>query len=220
MAWLDDRIWCHPKFTGCSKPARWSYVAGVCYSTGFQTRGFLTVGQLRTIGVVARERRELVAAGLWDELPDGSVQVHDWDEHNSRRDERRAADRERKSRQRERDRSRVTSAVTARVEGSEGSESKSSRPGVLEEEIEEPIEEPFSQARSAGEMLLLAIRPSFHDAGTRTVVLSLVDEIGEAAARQVLAELKRVQRDGSVRNDAKWVVGALQKRARARMAAA
>jgi len=40
-------------------------------------------------------RKELVNAGLWDE--DGrAIHIHDWKEHNAKRDERRAKDKERK----------------------------------------------------------------------------------------------------------------------------
>lgn len=132
MAWIDDRVWCHPKLTDISKPAFAGWVKAVCYSTGFQTRGALTNGQLAIIGVTRKERAELVAAGLWADTKDG-IEVHDWDDHNSRRDDRRAAERERKQRQRKREREAagpadVTRDVTSKsrvtecVEGSEGSE--------------------------------------------------------------------------------------------------
>ena len=44
--------------------------------------------------------RELVASGLWDDVGHGSILIHDWDEHNGKRDARRAADRERKKQER------------------------------------------------------------------------------------------------------------------------
>lgn len=102
MAWLDDRIWCHPKFVDLSGNAFAAYVKGLAYSSGFQTAGHLTVGQQKAIGADTRVRRELLAAGLWDMNGDGgSVVIHDWDEHNAKRDARKAADRERKRRARE-----------------------------------------------------------------------------------------------------------------------
>lgn len=67
---------------------------------------------------------------------------------------------------------------------------------------------------TAAEMLLLAIRPSFKDDGTRTLVLKYANELDDAAFREVLRELRTGQRDGSIRNDGKWVNGALAKRAR------
>lgn len=151
MAWIDDRIWCHPKLTDISDKAFRVWVNGVAYSTGFGTRGVLSVGQQKRIGSNARIRSALIAAELWDELPDDAVSVHDWDVHNSKRDARRAADRERKKRERagQKDgqstgtstgasagqstgRSDGTSTVSARAEGSEGSEG-SERPRAVTE---------------------------------------------------------------------------------------
>lgn len=102
MAWLDDRLWCHPKVASVSVAARWTYAASIMYSSGFQTRGLLTAGQQKAIGSTTKIRRELIAVGLWDE-EDHDVRVHDWDEHNSRRDAKRTYDRERKRRERDRD---------------------------------------------------------------------------------------------------------------------
>lgn len=103
MAWIDDRLWCHPKFTDISDRAAWVWVKSVAYSAGFQTHGLLTAGQQKAIGTDARARRELVSAGLWHEA-DGCISIHDWADHNGKRDDHRARDRERKRRQRERER--------------------------------------------------------------------------------------------------------------------
>ena len=101
MAWIDDRIWCHPKFSDLSSHAFAAWCKGVAYSSGMSTAGHLTAGQQKLIGADSRARRELVAAGLWDVNGDGeSVVIHDWNDHNGKRDARRAADRERKRRQR------------------------------------------------------------------------------------------------------------------------
>ncbi len=97
MAWIDDRIWCHPKFVDLTGDAFAAYVKGVAYCSGFSTGGHLTPGQMRAIGAGPRQARELLAAGLWERNGNGVV-VHDWDEHNGKRDARRAADRERKRR--------------------------------------------------------------------------------------------------------------------------
>jgi hypothetical protein len=102
MAWLDDRVWSHPKFADLTAHAFRAYVYGVCYSSGFGTRGKLTPGMLTTIGAKPAMCRELITAGLWDEDPPG-ISIHDWDEHNGKRDDRRERDRERKRRERARD---------------------------------------------------------------------------------------------------------------------
>lgn len=116
MAWVDDRIWCHPKFTDLSAPAFRAYIQGVAYSCGMNTRGHLSGEQQRLVGGSPKVRSELEKAGLWDANPSGGIDIHDWDEHNGKRDERRAADRERKrlARAKERDGQARTSARPSR----------------------------------------------------------------------------------------------------------
>ena len=96
MAWIDDRIWCHPKFAGLSAAASWLWVCGTAYSSGFHTRGYLPAAIVRQLGGTSRTRGELVKAGLWVEAVDGGVAVAGWEEHNGPRDDRKAKDRERK----------------------------------------------------------------------------------------------------------------------------
>jgi hypothetical protein len=61
----------------------------------------LTPAQQRLVGANERVRRELVGADLWVELDEcGNVEINDWEEHNDKRDAKRAADRERKRRER------------------------------------------------------------------------------------------------------------------------
>jgi hypothetical protein len=102
MAWIDDRIWCHPKFANLSAGAFSLYVKGIAYSSGMGTGGRLDAGNQRLIGATKTAREQLIQAGLWDVNGNGeTVHIHDWDEHNGKRDERRAKDRERKRRWRE-----------------------------------------------------------------------------------------------------------------------
>lgn len=133
MAWLDDRVWCHPKVVQVSDKAFRVWVASICYSAGFQLRGTLAPGHQAAIGSTPKVRNELIAYGLWTDGDKGSVEIHDWAAHNDRRDAERAANRERKRRQRLRDTPvtngvtstvthGVTRTVTAHCEGSEGSE--------------------------------------------------------------------------------------------------
>jgi len=97
MAWIDDRLWCHPKIVPLTVPARWVYVAAIAYSSGMSTGGRIDAATQRLLGARAPIRAELLQAGLWDLNGDGTtVHIHDWDEHNSKRDERRKKDRERK----------------------------------------------------------------------------------------------------------------------------
>ena len=130
MAWIDDRIWCHPKFVALSPRAFRAWVQGVAYSSGFGTRGRLSAVQLKLVGATEPVRRELIDAGLWENTADGVV-IHDWDEHNGKRDERRAKDRERKRAARasagtsaDKRAEKRASRRTLTGEGSEGSDLK------------------------------------------------------------------------------------------------
>lgn len=118
MAWLDDRIWCHPKVADLTNAGFRAYVNSIAYSSGFDTKGLLTHGQQRQIGSDAKTRRELITAALWDDVDGKTVRVHDWHEHNGKRDEKRRQDRERKRRQREREANQ--SRVTARDNNRDG----------------------------------------------------------------------------------------------------
>lgn len=101
MAWLDDRAWAHPKVADLSDAAFRTWVSGICYASGFATRGRLTPSHQRLVGATKAVRRDLVAAGLWRERDEGVIEINDWDEHNGARDAKREADRERQRRWRE-----------------------------------------------------------------------------------------------------------------------
>lgn len=140
MAWVDDRIYCHSKVMRVGKPARWTFVAGIAYSSAWGTKGTLEPGEQEAIGSNAKLRAELVTAGLWEEGDGGAVLIHDWDDHNDKRDARREKDRERKRNLRKSQRlsagqstgqSPPVSALTACVEGSEGIDGKEISKAVL-----------------------------------------------------------------------------------------
>jgi len=96
MAWIDDRIWCHPKIIGLTANAKAAYVMGLAYSSGMSTAGILEPAMQKAVGATTRTRVELVAAGLWDLNGDGStVHIHDWNEHNGKRDAKKQRERER-----------------------------------------------------------------------------------------------------------------------------
>jgi len=97
MAWIDDRIWCHPKFNKLSPSAFATYIRGIAYSSGMGTRGELDAATQKLLGATKACRISLISAGLWDVNGDGkTVHIHDWDEHNGIRDKRREQDRLRK----------------------------------------------------------------------------------------------------------------------------
>lgn len=97
MAWIDDRLWCHPKIVGLTDRAYRAYVSGLAYSSGMATGGKLDPATQKLLGANARTRDELVHASLWEINGDGvTVLIHDWNEHNGKRDERREKERARK----------------------------------------------------------------------------------------------------------------------------
>jgi len=104
-------------------------VNSIAFSSGMGTRGVLTLEQQGLVRTTRAAKTELVTAGLWDDLEQGVVRIHDWDEHNSKRDERRAKDRERKKSARlsagaSAGQPNGASAGPAHVEGSEGSDGR------------------------------------------------------------------------------------------------
>ena len=113
MAWLDDRAWAHPKLAMLSDPGFRVWLSGICYSSGFHLKGRLEQQHQRVIQATPKVRAELIRVGLWEELDDGAVLIHDWAEHNDKRDAKRAADRDRKRKQR--GTNGVTSTVTNRL---------------------------------------------------------------------------------------------------------
>lgn len=104
MAWLDDRIRDHPKIVRASAPAFRHWALALCYCSAHGTEGRLDQA-VKALNVPRKIIRELVSLQLWDQEPDG-LWVHDWQEHNAKRDEkivdRRTQDRERQRRHRER----------------------------------------------------------------------------------------------------------------------
>ena len=108
MAWLDDRIRDHPKFLELSDRAFRTHILALCYCSQHATGGHLEP-YLKATRVRKPVVNELVSARLWD-LEDDGLWIHDWQEHNEKRDatadERRAQARERQRRHRERVRAR------------------------------------------------------------------------------------------------------------------
>jgi hypothetical protein len=203
VAWIDVRVWCHPKFTGLSGNAGWAWVKGLAYSVGFGTKGHLTREQQKLVGGVGGVRRELIAAGLWDELPDGSIVVHDWDDYNDRRDAKRKRDRDRIAAKRaaeKSDMSRDSRATVApevapvsRGDSSEGSEVKRTALKAVPADDEKTLEV---------RKLLRHLKDT--DEGTEGVLLSY-------ARRLPLASVAKVRESCETRRvGAGYAVSALQ----------
>lgn len=171
MAWIDDRIWCHSKIVPLSDAAFRVHFNAIAYSAGMGLGGRLEAAHQKLMGSTSKVRAELVDAGLWDE--DGSaISIHDWDEHNGKRDDRRKADRERKREARAKERqSAGTSAGQSAgrstgpacvegSEGSEGSEGTNQRPAFRTIDPLERLLEVLTDADSGtrGRIAALALR--------------------------------------------------------------
>lgn len=102
MAWLTDLAWCEPPFTELTDSAFRVWCHSLSYSSGMQTKGFLTIAQQKLCGANRKTRGELVVHGLWDEMNGGEVYISGWAERNGRADARREADRDRKRAERKR----------------------------------------------------------------------------------------------------------------------
>lgn len=73
----------HHKFLAAGPEACWLWVAGTCYCMDGLTDGLIPRSALHHLGVLKPDKLalRLVAAGLWEEHPDGWL-VHDFLDHN------------------------------------------------------------------------------------------------------------------------------------------
>lgn len=103
MTWfkVDDGFWSHPKIIGLSDAAVALWVRAGAYACQHLTDGEIPAPVLRMVGE-KEAAAELVAAGLWNEIP-GGYAFRDWSEYQETSGsvkERRAAARERQRRSR------------------------------------------------------------------------------------------------------------------------
>ena len=114
MTWfkVDDKFWSHPKSIHVSSTALGIWCRAGAYCADHLTDGVIEERLAHAIcpeprSVVLRCASELVAAGLWEVVPDVGWRFHDWTTHQPTRaqvESRRATEREKKAKQR-RDRS-------------------------------------------------------------------------------------------------------------------
>lgn len=107
MAWLDDRLRDHPKIVRTSNGAFRAWALALCYCSAHGTEGRLDEA-VRALRIGPKIVEELVANALWDRDEDGLF-VHDWQEHNDKRDERTALARARARERAKRHRDKVRS---------------------------------------------------------------------------------------------------------------
>lgn len=129
MSWakLCDAFWGHPKVLAAGNEATGCLARAISYCACQLTDGLVPTGALVIIhgSEMAPTIERLVACGLYDRQPDGSIWVHDFLEFNpSRKDilKRRKSDRVRKESGRT---PRGIQAVSARTPGRDGTGSSS-----------------------------------------------------------------------------------------------
>lgn len=105
MAWLDDRLRDHPKIIKASPIAFRHWALALCYCSAHGTEGRLDEA-VKALNVPKRIVDELVELRLWDREPDG-LWVHDWQEHNDKRDAKVSERREQARLRQQRHRARV-----------------------------------------------------------------------------------------------------------------
>ncbi len=121
MAWgkVDDKLWGSPKWLAAPPKARAVWVTALSWCMDQLTDGFVPTHVLTTLGGTRTDARNLVNAGLWEEVQGGWV-FHDWLDYQPSREQvlaERSAATERQRRAREKARasrreSRRDSAVT------------------------------------------------------------------------------------------------------------
>src|SRR5688572_22885941 len=83
MTWvkIDDAMPGNPKVKGCGLPARWAYIASICYAGRYKTNGKIPRSALADVQATPKIADELVAAGLWEPIPEGWL-IHDFLKYN------------------------------------------------------------------------------------------------------------------------------------------
>ena len=89
MSWLriDDGFAEHPKVLAVSERARWMHVTALCYCSRNLTDGLLDARAVKVVTAIVdkpckQALSDLVCAGLWLDLADGSYQIKDYLEWN------------------------------------------------------------------------------------------------------------------------------------------
>lgn len=74
---VDDRLFSHPKVAQCSQSAMGLWVKALSWSVCYSRDGIVPKKTVAHLGGKARDYRQLVEAGLWEEV-EGGFQFHDW----------------------------------------------------------------------------------------------------------------------------------------------
>ena len=79
MTWVkvDDKLPSNVKVRSVTVPARWAYIASICYAGANRTDGFIPNSALALLDGTAKIAGELVTAGLWEKASGGWC-IHDY----------------------------------------------------------------------------------------------------------------------------------------------
>ena len=136
---LDDRFFFHPKVQAAGKDATLLYLAGLTYSAGQLTDGFLNRAAVRIcagmVDVAVTEAETLVQVGLW-EPTNGGYLVHDFRDYNPSAEEVKAK-REDISRIRSEAGKKGMASRWGRIDGDEAEDNKITN-GITTEVTNEP----------------------------------------------------------------------------------
>jgi 5-methylcytosine-specific restriction endonuclease McrA len=98
MAWvyLDDHFDEHHKVLGAGELhplAPWLFVCGLTYSRRSANGGLIPAPKVRTLTPLYKKaaRDALVVVALWDEVGDGAIEIHDYQDWNRTNEERSAS---------------------------------------------------------------------------------------------------------------------------------
>ncbi len=157
MAFLDDRVWCHPKWIALSPDAAWVGIKAICYAHGFVTQGRVTADALSIIGATDEIVDEMIAAGLWERSAryGNALVIHDWSDYNddANAERKRAQTRERVRRHRARNAPDALQGNAGNGVTSGVTESVTSRARASDSESESEVREPLTRPADGSETL-------------------------------------------------------------------
>ena len=91
---VDDKLPSNLKVRSVTVPARWAYIASICYAGANRTDGYIPESALALIDGSPKIAGELVTAGLW-ETAQGGWSVHDFLVYNRSREAQQSVEQKR-----------------------------------------------------------------------------------------------------------------------------
>lgn len=166
MVWakVDDRLHSSAKWRAASKGARALWTTALSWCADQETDGHVPAGMLSVLDGTANDAKSLVAAGLWQKVPDGWL-FHKWSEYQpvrSQLEERREKERLRLAEKRAK-RADVASNTGATREGVGAVLNTPTRPDpttTSNEVVDPPTPQGGKRAKTKGTRLVADWMPS------------------------------------------------------------